>query len=69
MNLIYVAIPVSLDMSWEDMVIYLTEPEARTASMEHLDWIVQIFEKTDNGYRPTSNYYKNGLYVQASEYA
>lgn len=46
---------------WEDMVIILTEDEAKQASMKYSNSRVEIFSKNaDIGYSPTYNYYKNG---------
>ena len=46
---------------WDDMVLFLTEPDAITASIEHPHWRIEIFSKNNTvGYLPTYNYYKNG---------
>jgi hypothetical protein len=46
---------------WEDMVIIVTEEEAKQASIKYPSSRVEIFSKNaDIGYSPTYNYYKNG---------
>jgi hypothetical protein len=48
---------------WEDMVIFLSKEEAIQKSIKCPDNRVEIFSKTNTGYRPTYNYYKNGEYI------
>jgi len=45
---------------WEDMIIFLTPDEAINASIEYPNSRVEIFSKTDIGYKPTYNFYRNG---------
>jgi hypothetical protein len=43
------------------MVIFLTEEEAIQESIKHSNVRIEIFaKKSDFGYSPTYNYYKNG---------
>ena len=43
---------------WEDIVILIGDPIEE--SIKHPNERVEIFSKTDSGYTPTYNYYKNG---------
>jgi hypothetical protein len=45
---------------WEDMIIFLTKEEAIQASIKSPNSRVEIFSRTDCGYLPTYDFYKNG---------
>lgn len=52
---------------WEDMIIILSKEEAINASINHPNQRVELFSKTEtSGYKPTYNYYKNGILIQKS---
>ena len=59
----YLYVLVCDGLEWEDIVVYLTENEAIAASIKYKKHRVEIFQKTDNGYMPTYNYYNNGKYI------
>jgi hypothetical protein len=65
MDNIYVLIYGS---EWEDMAIFLSKEDAIKASINHYPKYcrIEIFSKTDVGYTPTYNYYKNGEYIEKS---
>ena len=46
---------------WEDMIIFLTKEEAIQASIKYPNNSVEIFSRTDFGYSPTYDFYKNGV--------
>lgn len=60
MEFIYVM--VNDGSEWEDIVIYLTEKEAISASITYSNSRIEIFGKKPhfNGYLPTYNYYQDG---------
>ena len=60
----YIYVLVSNKCEWEDLIIFLDEDEARTASIINLKSRVEIFSKTKNGYKPTYCYYKNGNLIE-----
>ena len=62
MQNLYVLLPYSSD--WEDIVIILTEIEAIKASIKYPKRRVEIFEKTEEGYIPTYNYYREGQLIK-----
>jgi hypothetical protein len=62
MNYIYVLICDKLE--WEDIVIYIDEYEAKIQSINNPNKRVEIFSKTENGYKPTYCYYKNGNLIE-----
>jgi hypothetical protein len=47
---------------WEDIIVFLSEKEAIEKSKISHNARVEIFIKSTNGYIPTYNYYKNGIY-------
>ncbi len=49
---------------WEDMVIFLTEKEAKQASIKWTNVRIEIFSKSEFGYLPTYLYYQNGEIFQ-----
>jgi hypothetical protein len=51
---------------WEDLVIYLSEEEAIAKSKKHPKVRLDIYKKTEDGYRPTYRYFLNGELVDAS---
>jgi hypothetical protein len=51
---------------WEDLVIYLSKEEAIAKSKKHPNVRLDIYKKSADGYRPTYNYYLNGLLVESS---
>jgi hypothetical protein len=64
MEFIYVLLHGS---EWEDITIFLSEEDAIHNSLKYPTSRVEVFSKTENpGYSPTYNYYKNGVYIQAS---
>jgi len=50
---------------WEDMIILLSEEDAKNESIKHPNFRVEIFSKTKVGYTPTYNYYKNGILINS----
>jgi len=50
---------------WEDLVIYLSEEEAIAKSKKHPKVRLDIYKKTEDGYRPTYRYFLNGELVNA----
>lgn len=62
MNYIFVLLGDKFD--WEDMIIYLDDDEAKTASIKNPNLRVEIFSKTKTGYKPTNCYYKNGNLIE-----
>ena len=60
----YIYVLVNDKCEWEDLIIFLDEDEARTASIINLKSRVEIFSKTQNGYKPTYCYYKNGNLIE-----
>ena len=64
MELIYVLLHGS---DWEDLIIFLTEKDGINESLKYPASRVEVFSNTDNsGYRPTYNYYQNGVYIKTS---
>lgn len=47
---------------WEDIIVFLSEKEAIDSSKKNPNARIEIFSKSDNGYIPTYNYYKDGIY-------
>jgi hypothetical protein len=65
MDFVYVLF--SHGCEWEDIVIILSKEEAINASINHPNQRVELFSKTEtSGYKPTYNYYKNGILIQKS---
>ena len=63
----YIYVLVYDDNDWEDIVIFLSEDEAKEESIKYPKGRIEIFSKIDKkGYTPTYNYYKNGIYIQKS---
>lgn len=62
MNYIFVLVCDRLE--WEDIVIYIDEVEAKIQSVNNPNSRVEIFSKTENGYKPTYCYYKNGKLIE-----
>jgi hypothetical protein len=50
---------------WEDLVIYLSLDEAIAKSKKFPKVRLDIYKKTEDGYRPTYRYYLNGELVYA----
>ena len=51
---------------WEDIVVFLSEEEAIEKSKKYPKARLELFAKSvAGGYRPTYNYYQNGVLVQA----
>ncbi len=46
---------------WEDMIILLSETEARDMSLRNAACRVEIFNRTDKGYVPSYRYFKDGV--------
>jgi hypothetical protein len=46
---------------WEAMIIFLTKEEAIQASIKCPKNSVEIFSRSDVGYLPTYDFYKNGV--------
>ena len=65
MEFVYVLI---IDNEWEDMIVFLCKEDAIKESINHPNYRVAIFSKSDtsSGYIPTYNYYKNGEFIQSS---
>jgi hypothetical protein len=61
MESIYILVCSGLE--WEDIVVYLSLEEAVNASKKYPKDRVAIFSKTESGYKPTYDYYKNGVLV------
>jgi hypothetical protein len=53
--------------SWEDMVIFVSEEEAISASKRHPSKRVEIFKSGKLGYIPTYSYYRNGILINGSD--
>lgn len=51
---------------WEDLVIYLSLEEAIAKSKKYSKVRLDIYKKTEDGYRPTYKYYLNGELVDVS---
>ena len=51
---------------WEDIVIYLSREEAIAKSKKIPKVRMEIFNKTEDGYRPTYKFYLNGELVDAT---
>lgn len=51
---------------WEDLVIYLSKEEAIAKSKKYPNVRLDIYKKSVDGYRPTYNYFLNGLLVESS---
>ena len=50
---------------WEDIVVFLTKEEAIAKSKKHPTIRLEIFKVgKEGGYRPTYNYYLDGVYVE-----
>ena len=49
---------------WEDIIVFLSKEEAIEKSKKCPNVRLEIFTKSSNGYRPTYNYYLDGVYVQ-----
>ena len=62
MNYIYVLVCDKFE--WEDIVIYVDENEAKIQSINNPNKRVEIFSKTENGYKPTYCYYKKGNLIE-----
>ena len=48
--------------SWEDIVVFVSKEEAIEASRQNPNARVELFYITTQGYRPTYDYYVNGVY-------
>jgi hypothetical protein len=62
MDFIYVVVQDSSE--WEDLVILLSETEAKEASIRNSQCRVEIFKRTEKGYVPSYAYYKDGILKQ-----
>jgi hypothetical protein len=51
---------------WEDLVIYLSKEEAIAKSKKFPKVRLDIYKKTEDGYRPTYKFYLNGELVYGS---
>ena len=51
---------------WEDLVIYLSKEDAIAKSKKFPKVRLDIYKKTEDGYRPTYRYYLNGELVDGS---
>jgi hypothetical protein len=51
---------------WEDLVIYVSLDEAIAKSKKYPKVRLDIYKKTEDGYRPTYKYYLNGEFVDVS---
>jgi len=52
---------------WEDIVVYLSVDEAIEKSKKYPKARLELFAKSEKGgYKPTYNYYQNGVLVQTS---
>jgi hypothetical protein len=52
---------------WEDMLLYMTEEHAMSASLRYPHRRVEIFQRDSHGtYSPTYDYWENGKLVKAS---
>jgi hypothetical protein len=52
---------------WEDIVVYLSKEEALEKSKKWPNTRMEIFSKSEKGgYRPTYNYYLNGILVETT---
>lgn len=49
---------------WEDIIVFLSEEEAIEKSKKCPNTRIEIFHKSEKGYRPTYCYYLNGTYIQ-----
>jgi len=50
---------------WEDIVVYLTVEEAIEKSKKYPKARLEVFANSEKGgYKPTYNYYQNGVLVQ-----
>lgn len=50
---------------WEDIVVFLSKEEALEKSTAWPNTRIEIFSRSEKGgYRPTYNYYLNGVLVQ-----
>ena len=60
----FVYILIGHGSEWEDNIVFLNENDAINASIRHPNSRVEIFNKCvhGNGYVPTYNFYKNGVY-------
>lgn len=52
---------------WEDLIIFLTKEEAIEKSKQCPKVRIELFERSPKGgYRPTYNYYLDGVYVKTT---
>ena len=58
---------VSNGAEWEDMIVYTSKEEAIAKSKEWTITAIQVFSKTEDGYRPSYKYYLNGELYPLSE--
>ena len=52
---------------WEDMIIVVSQEEAIALSKQYPNSRVEIFRKSEKGYIPSYNYFKDGKYIRGSE--
>ncbi len=65
MDLIYVLV---YGNEWDDTVIITSEEDAIKESIKYPQYRIEIFSKnTNENYKPTYNYYKNGKYISNTE--
>ena len=65
MDFIYVFVVDGAE--WEDIVVYLSKEAALEKSKKCPHVRLEIFIKSpDGGYRPTYNYYLDGIYIQTT---
>ena len=64
MDLVYLMINGN---DWDDIIIFLTKREAIEASKKFPNRRLEIFSKTDFGYQPTYDFYKDGVLYKIYE--
>ena len=62
MEFIYLLVANGAEL--EDIIVFLSEKEAIDSSKKNPTSRIEIFIKSDNGYIPTYNYYKDGIYFE-----
>ena len=60
----FIYLLVANGAEWEDIIVFLSEKEAIESSKKNINSRIEIFTKSNNGYIPTYNYYKNGIYFE-----
>jgi hypothetical protein len=62
----YVYLLVVDGAEWEDIIVFLSEEEAIEKSKKYPKARLELFAKSEKGYKPTYKYYQNGVLVQNS---